>query len=317
MAPQTTVSALTPLTWIVGAGGLLGRHVSAALQGRGEQFAAQRVPWAQPEQAHAILRADANRLVQQAKESGRPWRVLWCAGVGVTGATDESLNSEIEALGAALDELRPATPGAFFLASSVGGVYAGNPSPPYSEHSEPMPLAPYGRAKLRAERLVADWATAGGHSALMGRISNLYGPGQNLEKPQGLVSQLCANHVRRLPSSIWVNLDTIRDYIYVNDAADFILDAMDRLAADPGVVVKIVSRGQPMSISAVLGEIKRVFGRRVDVLIGSSPSSKFQVRDLSVLSQVWPDLDQRQFTPFAVGVQQTILDLQRRFESAS
>lgn len=317
MGQTATVKSVMPLTWVVGAGGLLGRHVAGSLVGRGERFEAVPVPWEQPRSARRVLRDNATNLVDRAALGDRPWRMLWCAGAGVTGATVDTLDREVEALRAALTGLGPGRPGSVFLASSVGGVYAGNPSPPFTEYSEPAPLAAYGRAKLQAERMVTQWAHANNHSALIGRITNLFGPGQNLDKPQGLVSQLCANHVRRLPSSIWVSLDTIRDYLYVQDAADLILDAMDRLALESGVVVKILASGQPMSISAVLGEIKRVFGRRVDVLIGTSPTSKYQVRDLGVVSRVWPEIDQRRLTPFAVGVQQTALDLQLRFSLAS
>ena len=37
----------------------------------------------------------------------------------------------------------------FFLASSAGGVYAGSADPPFTEHTEPAPISPYGQAKLR------------------------------------------------------------------------------------------------------------------------------------------------------------------------
>ena len=52
---------------------------------------------------------------------------------------------------------------------------------------------------------------------LIGRIANLYGPGQNLAKAQGLVSQLCAAQLERARSSIWVSLDTLRDYLFAPD----------------------------------------------------------------------------------------------------
>ena len=51
-----------------------------------------------------------------------------------------------------------ASRGAFFLASSAGGVYAGVGASPYDEFSPTKPLAAYGWAKLRAEQTVTDWA---------------------------------------------------------------------------------------------------------------------------------------------------------------
>ena len=67
---------------------------------------------------------------------------------------------------------------------------------------------------------------------MIGRIANLYGPGQNLDKPQGLVSQLCAAHLERRPVSIWVSLDTLRDYLYAPDCAQMVLDCLDRARAE-------------------------------------------------------------------------------------
>lgn len=304
---HASAAAVMPLTWVVGAGGLLGSHLVRALPGRGLLFEASPIPWGAG--AEVVLADNATRLLHQARELRAPWRVLWCAGSGVTGATRYQLDPELRALEATLEALSGAEGGSVFLASSVGGIYAGNPAPPFDEFSDPQPLAEYGWAKLEAERMVTQWSAETGTPTLLGRITNLYGPGQNLDKAQGLISQLCLNHVTRRPSSIWVNLDTLRDYVFVPDCADMILDAMDRLAVSDGTVIKILGSGEPRSISSVLGEIRRVAGRKPDVLIGSSPNARFQVRDLSVRSVVWPELGHRQLTPFGVGVAKTFAEM--------
>jgi len=48
---------------------------------------------------------------------------------------------------------------------------------------------------------------------MVGRMSNLYGPGQNLKKVQGLISQMCLRVLTRQPLVLYVPLDTIRDYL--------------------------------------------------------------------------------------------------------
>ena len=65
---------------------------------------------------------------------------------------------------------------------------------------------------------------------VIGRIANLYGPGQDPTKAQGLVSQLCRAHLERRPTSIYVSLDTARDYLFVDDAARLVLGATERAA---------------------------------------------------------------------------------------
>ena len=53
--------------------------------------------------------------------------------------------------------------------------------------------------------------------------------GQDLAKPQGLVSQLWAAHLHRRPTQIWMALDTIRAYLVAPDAAEMVVYAMHRL----------------------------------------------------------------------------------------
>lgn len=307
-----------PLTWVVGAGGLLGQHIVRALEGRAPRFEGPRIPWSEPARARAVLAGAAADLVRRA--GGAPWQVVWCAGAGVTGTGREDLDAELAALSAALEGLGEGEGrGAVFFASSAGGVYAGVGEPPYTERSPVRPLAPYGFAKLDAERIVGRWAERTSTPALIGRIANLYGPGQNLAKPQGLVSQLCAAFVQRRPSQIWSSLDTLRDYIYVQDCAELVLDAMDRLRSEPAerVVTKILASGQPMSIASVLGDLRLVFKRRPMIILGASPTSALQARDLSMRSVVWPELDARTLTPFAVGVLRILSELQAGWASTN
>ena len=307
-----------PLTWVIGAGGLLGQAVAAAASERGPVFPARSCPWESRERAGALLFEEARRLRELADPG--PWQVIWCAGAGFTGAPREALDDELLALKATLDGLSAssgsAAHGAVFFPSSVGGVYAGVGTPPFSETSPVSPLSAYGEAKLAAESMLRSWAGRAGASVLIGRIANLYGPGQNVDKPQGLVSQVCAAHLRREPTSIWVSLDTLRDYIFAPDCAALVLDAMDRLRCEsdsPTVVTKILATGRPVSIGTVLGELRRVFRRSPDTILGVHPTSGMQSRDLTTRSVVWPELDRRPWTPLPVGVNATWMDLQQRF----
>jgi UDP-glucose 4-epimerase len=253
---------------------------------------------------------------------GRQWSVAWCAGAGVTGTSADALQLELAALRETLDALA-ATPrareGAFFFASSAGGVYAGVRAPPYDESSPVRALAPYGQAKLDAEAMVTAWGQRTGTPALIGRIANLYGPGQNLAKAQGLISQICRTHLTCQPVSIYVSLDTLRDYFFAPDCAGLIVEGLARLreeqsAGHPTVVTKILASQRAITIGAVLGEMGRIFKRPPRVVLGASAMSAMQARDLSLRSRVWPELDRRSITPFPVGVAMTAADLLRRLQ---
>lgn len=268
----------------------------------------------------ALLSEAASRFLHEAGQE--PWQVIWCANSSVLGTSSAVLQEELDALAATLDALvsnpRLHQNGAFFFPSSVGGVYAGVPGPPFDEFSPVKAIAPYGFAKLEAEQIVTRWSRESGVPALIGRITNLYGPGQNLQKPQGLISQVCVAHLKRRPITLWVSLDTRRDYVYARDSAEMILAGLDRLRSqaseDPDglVVTKVMGSGRTYDVAAVLGELQRVFRRKPPVVMAESPVTAMQVSDLSVRSRVWPELDRRVFTTLPAGMSCTLTDLRAR-----
>jgi UDP-glucose 4-epimerase len=299
-------------TWVVGAGGLLGKAMVAQLQSRGVPVLTRKIPWASPGLAGSQLRAAFEDLRLAARRG--PWRIAWCAGAGVTGTSAGVLDQEVETLRNFLRGIRDVdvTPGsALFLASSAGALYAGASDPPFTELHPIRSISAYGNAKRATEIAATEFGTRTGAGVLVGRISNLYGPGQNLAKSQGLVSHICRSHLTGQPISIYVSLDTIRDYLFIEDAAAMISDALDELGGSKAgnVIVKILATQQGVTIGALLAECRRLFKRAPKVVLGSSPNAKYQVRDLRMRSVVWPELDDRDLTPLGIGITATAHDL--------
>jgi UDP-glucose 4-epimerase len=331
----TTTGVAPALTWVIGGGGLLGRSLEKALDegvdrraasgivgGSGERTwrLPQPIDWSGPNGGAAELRQRAGEFLDAVGD--RSWSVAWCAGAGVTASSADAMQLELVALRATLDALaaaRSAGKGTFFFASSAGGVYAGVREPPYDESSPVHPLAAYGRAKLDGEAVVTSWSRHSGTPALIGRIANIYGPGQNLTKPQGLISQICRSQLTGQPLSIYVSLDTLRDYFFAPDCARLIIEGLARLAMQPGssptAVTKILASQRAITIGAVLGEMRRIFKNAPRIVLGASAA--FQARDLSLRSRVWPELDHRVLTPFPVGVAATAADLLRRLQQGA
>lgn len=295
---------------VVGARGLLGKALTRAATAQRRPWERADVAWSSPDAvAHAV------GAVRRAHEQwGDDWGVAWCAGASVTGATPAQVDAEVATMTAFVAELVAdgIAPPRFFFASSAGGVFAGASDPPFTELSEPRPLAPYGHGKLLLEEQVRALADAGTR-VLVGRISNLYGPGQNLAKDQGLVTRLIRSSLVREPVGIYVSLDTIRDYLFVDDCARMILDGMDLLAARPPAapVLKLFAAQQATTIAALLGFSRQVLGRTVLVTLGGSDLAKQQARDLRFRSVVWPELDRRALTTLPDGIHATSIDLRR------
>lgn len=314
---------MTP-TWVLGRGGLLGRHVAAALgPAVWSRPAPEREPlaWEEPERLAAQVEAGARRLLADA--AGGPWRLAWCAGRGVIGVPEEALALEARAfeaalagLGRALDATPGAGPGAMFLASSAGGVWAGSGAlarPPFDEATPPAPLSPYGRTKLAQEAAATAWSERRGVPLLVGRLSNLYGPGQDLEKPQGLISQACRAVLRREALTIWVPLDTVRDYVLARDAAAAIVRCLDRLEQERPArpVVRIVASEVPTTVAAVLQTFRHLLRRAPRLRAVTRAATGQQPRVLTFRARVWPELT-RPATPLHLGVAEVVRDLHAR-----
>lgn len=312
---ESEVSDPSPVTWVVGAGGMLGRPLTTALADRHPgSVLTQNIDWATA-RAGADLSAGLDCLLHAARSRSRPWRIAWCAGAGVTGTAAVDLGREVDVLSEFLGELASRRDqfgtGTVFLASSAGGIYAGTPGGgPFTETDDPTPISDYGRAKLACEQVLTRYAEQSGSTILIGRISNLYGPGQNMAKAQGLISHLCRANISRQPISIYVSLDTIRDYLYVHDCAAMIADMLD---TDPPVgytfgrpLTKVLASQQGTSIASLIAVCRQVFKRPPRLVLGSSAAARFQVRDLRLRSVIWPQIDHRALTPLPSGIASTL-----------
>ncbi|XVX18758.1 NAD-dependent epimerase/dehydratase family protein [Actinomycetota bacterium] len=287
---------------VVGARGLLGQHVVRRLVADGVDPVVAQVPWGDETGAVTTLRALVSGLAAEPGE----WDLYWCAGAGVVATAEAAMRQEVEVFRQALAAVPDGHGrGALFLASSAGGLYAGAADPPFTEVTEPAPIMPYGRAKLAMEESARGWAKRTGCPALIGRISNLYGPGQDLSKGQGLVCAVVRAQVTGEPFELGVPPETARDYVYAADAAGMAVAGMAGLrercaTSDERVVVRLICTGRTHSIADVIRTATAQSGTPVPVRQG--PARVGQVADLSMRSVVWPELDAELRTPLADGI---------------
>ena len=307
------------ISWVIGRGGLLGRNVERALGTQGAVWhPPHRFTWEDPDAVERELSIACRAFA--AEVGGSSWQIAWCAGAGVVGSDSSELEKETRAFTGLLAGVTEAlcspggSSGAMFLASSAGGVYAGVRAPPFSEDSPVGPLAPYGWNKLQQESLARHWSMETATPLLVGRLSNLYGPGQKLGKSQGLITRVCVQVLSRQPLTLYVPLDTIRDYLFARDAGSLIADGLARLRLEtPTVetpfVMKIFASHQPTTVSTVLAQLRWIIKRPVSVITAASPNASRQARDLRLASSVWPELDRRPKTTLSEGMRWVLTDI--------
>lgn len=290
--------------WIVGRTGLLGRALGRAVRAPGTvEFQARLVPWPDPDAAIAVLRDELARFLSGLPD-GAPWTVYWAAGAGVIGSAPDVFASENRVVAAFAEALAGSAcgGGSFFLASSAS-VYAGGHGAPFDEGCPALPTSPYARAKLANEEAVAV-ALAGRVPHVVGRISTLYGPGQNLAKNQGLVSRLALQAALRRPITVFVPLDTLRDYVFADDAAALAVRAVAAAVAqgDRSTRTRNIADGRAMSIGALSALVREVSHRRGGELHVPAPPTGAHVHDLRIDTRFRAEQRGVVRTPAAVGV---------------
>jgi len=290
--------------WIVGAGGLLGSSVVATAPTTIRiRQPSRRVDWSDstkwPEYFDEALRE------MREVDDGKEWGIWWCAGRGTVSSSLEELHDErlaLEALFGALARSpnRWREHGSIMFASSAGSVYAGCDDVPIRMDSPLRPLTAYGRSKLELEELVRRRASEIGVRSIVTRITNLYGPRQDLGKGQGLVSRVCSAILGREPVPVFVSLGTVRNYVYASDAARLSW----RLFHDESrgeSVTSIICSPANVSVGGVLRMCELIADERALVRLEAREDSASLSRsvffDPAATSSAPFD-----FTPFHVGV---------------
>jgi UDP-glucose 4-epimerase len=271
-------------------------------------------PWADRERLDAGFARSIDGFLEAAG-GHQAGSIFWCAGAGVVATPAVEMAAESQTWERFLARLgserarRPRGPLSVILASSAGGVYGGTGETPLTEASATHPLSPYGEAKLLQEMALARWAQSQPEvSTLVARISNLYGPGQRPDKPQGLISQMSRCLIHHRPLHIYVSLDTVRDFVFVEDAARALerwAARLDREAqhAGRGVhVVKICASERPTTIAGLLGVFRRLGKLQLRVVSGLHPLTGQHPQRLQFRTAVWADEARPDATGLLVGI---------------
>ncbi len=144
--------------------------------------------------------------------------------------------------------------------ASSGAVYGDNPELPLTELSEPMPISPYGGAKLASEALLRGTAAPFGITVRCQRYFNVFGPRQDPKSPYSGVISIFADKLRAgEPPTIFGDGEQTRDFIAVADVA-----RANHLAATiPGLAsgVANICTGKPTSLNQLYAVLSRQYPR--------------------------------------------------------
>jgi UDP-glucose 4-epimerase len=110
-----------------------------------------------------------------------------------------------------------------FVFSSSAAIYKPN-NEPHKENDAVGPIDIYGQTKMKAEKIIKNFCTKNKIQFYILRFFNVYGKGN-------LTPHLIPSLLKKIKKSNTIrigNLDTYRDYIYVDDVIDAILKIIEK-----------------------------------------------------------------------------------------
>ena len=124
----------------------------------------------------------------------------------------------------------------------------------------------------------------------------------------GLIATLIQNAKRYTPSRIVGQLDTVRDYVLVNDIGKFVAHCMNMRAERPESF--LLASGRPTAIGEVLDIVGKVIGRPLYLKLDTAPSnaSHFSYRRSALPDNWFP-------TDLETGIKQVARQLASSFET--
>jgi len=128
--------------------------------------------------------------------------------------------------------------------ASSAAVYGNCKDLPITEESKTEPLSPYGASKLSAENEIKRYANEFGFDAIILRMFNVYGVGQN-DLYSGVISVFLKNIAQNKPLVIYGDGEQTRDFVSIYD----IVQAFDHVILSNGVKTFNIASGKSVSIN--------------------------------------------------------------------
>lgn len=280
--------------WILGQGGFLGNAIARSANLNGYSvFEANSIPWNEPAQRLGALTQLAGAFGEFSANSGPT--LVWAAGADGVGQREQE--GEVESFTDfvhSISSARSLHGARVVLCSSAGGVYSASKNPPFSIATPVAASNKYGSNKIAIESMMkTELATL--FDVHIARITNLYGPWPGPR--QGLINRMCTAAATRKALQIYVPLDTVRDYIYVSDAAELLL--LESATAASGLSLSLIGSGENSSVGEVIKTVTNVTRRKVPISLAYLESTKLQPRDLRMKSS-WQERNHR-FAPIPLA----------------
>ncbi|NHQ59182.1 NAD-dependent epimerase/dehydratase family protein [Chlorobium sp. BLA1] len=294
--------------WVIGSHGLLGQALCWNHTRNGNVLFVpnERFNWGDEKILLCQITSAVKAFSVFVSESDK-WEIYWAAGIGSMNSLACDLNTETRALERLLhqielDERLIRKTGAIAFSSSAGSIYAASQDFIINENSAVTPTTDYAQVKIAQEQIISEFTNRNQCiTSLLARLSTLYGAHQSFGKRQGLLTHIARCILKKQPIKIYVPLDTIRDYIAVDDAALIMIHSL-RAIKDPISSIKIIASEQPTTIANIISSFKSITRHAPQIVNSVSELSFVYSRRMTFRSIVYPDFNRFITTNLFVGI---------------
>jgi UDP-glucose 4-epimerase len=273
------MDAGTQLVAVFGVG-LIGSALVDALEARGAvREGRHAIAWEDPRERAAQLASIEGELAATLhSRSCETLQVIWAAGRCGFSASEEEASAErasFEEAAAMLEAVARRSPGValrFLLISTAGGLFEGQRR--VDGRSSPTPARPYGRLKLGQEQRIQAEGVPWRPEIV--RLTSVVGPARAGQR-RGLISTLVQNGLRQQPTRIVGRMETLRDFVWVEDVASFVARRIGSRGDSGADRVVTLASAKPSSLAEVQRLVEKTLGRRIYVSYSLAPSNDVDI----------------------------------------
>lgn len=152
--------------------------------------------------------------------------------------------------------------------ASSAAVYGNNGEGRAIDEDTPKsPLTPYAADKLASEHYLDFYRRQHGLVPAIFRFFNIYGPRQDPSSPySGVISIFTERALQGQPITVFGDGEQTRDFVYVGDLVEVLVQALDAPEVLPGAVN--VGLNRSITLNRLLGEISNLLGSLPPVIHG-------------------------------------------------
>lgn len=250
---------------VLGAGGFLGRLVSARLAADGHELICQvrthSASTAKTNVRYVQATLDDNQaLAEHASDADYILHFAWDTTPGTSKGQPavEAVNNLLPTF-RLLEQLQTLSSCPLVFVSSGGAVYDDTLESKVTESSPLHPKSYYGAGKLSVEMFLHAYSEQTGHPVVIVRPSNVYGPGQQVKRQFAIVPTLMQAVRDGSTFKIWGSGEATRDFLYAHDFAEFFVQLIKQ--QQRGIRIYNVAAQDSCSINDLCSLVQEVSGK--------------------------------------------------------